>query len=73
MDRFTAEAWQLLLYNWDSAYVFGYDEDPRNPEPFSAARRDDPAVVLTAKDPEALSDQVYLNYRERKVPREFAP
>jgi len=73
MDRATAEAWELLLYSWDSAYTFCYDEDPGNPEPFSAERRDDPSVVLTAQDPGTLQDKVYLNCLERKVPREFAP
>ena len=70
MDRAAAEAWQSVQDGWDSAYLFSYNPDSSE---FSAARRDDPFVVLTDRDPELLRDKVYLNYIEHPVSREVAP
>jgi hypothetical protein len=71
MDSATEEAWKEVQFHWDTAYLFDYF--PTRPEPFIAARRDDPAVVLADKNPSSLQDKVWANYHERPVPREFAP
>jgi hypothetical protein len=70
MDRATEQAWDLLQFNWDTAYAFSYD--PSRPEPFRAERRDG-LGTLSADDPDALSELVMRDYVARPVPREVAP
>lgn len=71
MDLHTAEQWRLLLPGWDEAYEFAYD--PKQPEPFSATRRDDPSVILRAGNPGELRGHVTADYGIRHVPRECVP
>ena len=71
VDPFTSEEWRLLLLGWDEAYDFAHD--PRQPEPFSAARRDKLATVLRAPTPEALRNLVTEDYASCPVARKPAP
>ena len=70
MNRQEEEAWELLQFNWDTAYTFSYD--PEAPEPFRAKRKDG-LGTLSAANPEALDELVVHNYATRRVPREIAP
>jgi hypothetical protein len=39
-DRADAYAWGLVEFHWESAYLLSYEDDPGNPEPFAAQRRE---------------------------------
>lgn len=73
VNRADAAAWDLLRFNWDSAYLFEYDSDPRIPKPFRVKRKDDPAKVLEAETPNELGDMIDEDYKRKPVPREVAP
>lgn len=70
MDRATGEAWELLQFNWDTAYALSYD--PSQAQPFHAERRDG-LGMLSADSPDALCEVVQRDYTARPVPREVAP
>jgi hypothetical protein len=66
------DAYERMVYHWGEAYAFSYDPAPGVAEPHSAQRRDNEQGVLTARDPEKLTDKVYRNYLQRPVPRDIA-
>jgi hypothetical protein len=70
MNRAAQEAWELLQFNWDTAYTFSYDLQA--PEPFQAERKDG-LGTLSAATPEELAELVVRDYGARHVPREIAP
>lgn len=66
MDRATEQAWLLLQFNWDTAYVFVHD-------PAQGADRRDGLGSLSAQEPDELGDLVLRDYSAQPVPREVAP
>jgi len=70
MDLYTAEQWRLLILGWDGAYEFAYD--PKQPEPFTAMRRDDHSVILRADSPDSLRGHITTDYGIRHVPRKYS-
>jgi hypothetical protein len=70
MNRATKQAWDLVQFGWDTAYVFSYD--PSQELPFRADRRDGQGSV-SAEEPDELDDLVLQDYTARPVPREVAP
>ena len=71
-DIAETDAFARLKWDWDSAYDVTRDDDPANPEPYSAARKDGKGT-LTAADPEALREAVLRDYLACRVPRDVAP
>jgi hypothetical protein len=70
MDTADRYAWNYLVDQWGDAYAF--EHEPGTAEPYTAQRRDN-GLVLRAKTVESLQAKVYLDYRERPVPRSVAP
>jgi hypothetical protein len=66
------DAFARLQWDWDSAYDFTRDDDPGNPQPYTAARKDGKGT-LAAADPETLRDAVLRDYLARPIPRDIAP
>lgn len=65
------DSYARLCWDWGSAYQI--TRTPGTTHPYQAERRDDPAVVLTAADPDALRELIRADYLARPVPREIAP
>jgi len=70
MDRATQQAWDLLRFSWDTAYVLSYDLALERP--FRADRRDG-LGSLSAEKPDELDDLVLRDYTARPISREVAP
>jgi hypothetical protein len=66
------DAFARLHWDWDSAYDFTRDDDPANPKPYTAVRKDGKGT-LTAADLECLRDAVLRDYLACKVSRDIAP
>lgn len=66
----TQDAWDYLVNNWGSAYIFSYD--PAQPVAFTARRRDN-NLELKARSVESLQNLIREDYNERAVSREAAP
>ncbi|WP_300603450.1 hypothetical protein [Trebonia sp.] len=65
------DAFARLRWDWGSAYDFARDDNPVNPQPYTAVRKDGKGT-LTAADPDTLRDAVLGDYLARSVPREAA-
>ena len=65
------DSYGMLCWDWGSAYQI--TRTPGATHPYQAERRDDPTVVLTAADPDALRELIRADYLARPVPREIAP
>lgn len=70
-DIAVTDSYQMLSEDWGSAYLL--TRDPGAAHPYQAERRDDPAVILTAVDPQALRELIGADYQVRPVPRDVAP
>ena len=65
------DSYSMLCEDWGGAYWIS--RAPGAEHRYSAERRDDPAVILTAGDPGALRELIRADYLARPVPREFTP
>jgi hypothetical protein len=65
------DSYAMLCEDWGSAYRIS--RAPGAEHRYSAERRDDPAVILTAADPGALRELIRADYLARPVPREVTP
>ena len=65
------DSYEMLCEDWGSAYLI--TRAPSAVRPYQVERRDDPAVILTAADPDALRELIRADYWARPVPREVAP
>ena len=65
-DAEETESYEMLREDWGSGYLI--TRVPGTAHPYKAARRDDPAVILTAADPEALRQLIRADYLARPVP-----
>jgi len=65
------DSYSMLCEDWGGAYRIS--RAPGAEHRYSAERRDDPAVILTAADPGALRELIRADYLARPVPREVAP
>ncbi len=70
-DIAETDRYEMLCEDWGSAYLITRARDPAHP--YRAARRDDPAVILSAADPDALRELIRADYLARPVSREVAP
>ncbi len=66
-----ADSYEILCEDWGSAYLI--TRAPGTAHPYQAGRRDDPAVILSAADPETLRALIRADYLASPVPREVAP
>jgi hypothetical protein len=65
------DSYAMLCEDWGGAYRIS--RAPGAEHHYSAERRDDPAVILTAADPGALRELIRADYLSRPVPREVIP
>jgi hypothetical protein len=65
------DSYGMLCEDWGSAYLI--TRAAGAPSPYSAERRDDRAVVLTAATPGMLRELIRADYFARPVPRDVAP
>ena len=65
------DSYAMLCEDWGEAYRIS--RAPGAGHRYSAERRDDPAVILTAADPGAMRELIRADYLARPVPREVAP
>ncbi|MBV9383216.1 MAG: hypothetical protein JOY82_08835 [Streptosporangiaceae bacterium] len=65
------DAYGMLRDDWGSAYLI--TRTPGAVNPYSARRKDDPAVILEAESPGALRALVRANYLANPVPRGATP
>ena len=65
------DSYAMLCEDWGSAYRIS--RAPGAEHRYTAQRRDDPAVILTAADPGALHELIRADYLARPVPREVTP
>jgi hypothetical protein len=65
------DSYAMLCEDWGSAYRIS--RAPGAEHHYSAERRDDSAVILTAADPGALRELIRADYWARPVSREVAP
>ena len=65
------DSYGMLCEDWGSAYLI--TRILGTAHRYHAERRDDPAVILTATDPDALRELIRADYWARPVPREIAP
>ena len=70
-DIAETDSYEMLCEDWGSAYLITRARGPAHP--CQAARRDDPAVILTAAGPDALRELIRADYLARPVSREVAP
>ena len=71
LDIAEMDSYGMLCEDWGGAYLI--TRVPAAAHPYRAERRDDPAVILTAADPDALRELIRADYLARPVPREVAP
>jgi len=65
------DSYGMLCEDWGGAYQIS--RAPGAEHRYSAERRDDPAVILTAADPGARRELVRADHLARPVPREVTP
>ena len=65
------DSFGMLCQDWGSAYLITRAAGATHP--YRAERRDDPAVVLTAADPDTLRGLIRADYLAHPIPREIAP
>jgi len=65
-DAAETDSYEMLREDWGSAYLI--TRVPGTAHPYQAARRDDPAVILSAADPETLRQLIRADYLARPVP-----
>jgi hypothetical protein len=65
------DAYAMLRDDWGSAYLITRTPDAE--KPYSAQRRDNPAVVLDAESPDTLRELVRADYWANPVSRQIAP
>jgi hypothetical protein len=65
------DSYAMLCEDWGGAYRIS--RAPGAEHQYSAERRDDPAVILTAADPGGLRELIRADYLAHPVPREVTP
>jgi hypothetical protein len=70
-DITETDSYEMLCEDWGSAYLIS--RAPGTAHPCQAARRDEPAVTLTAPGPGPLRELIRADYLARPVSREVAP
>jgi hypothetical protein len=70
VDTETQAAWDYLVSQWGTAYIFSCD--PARAIAYAARRRDN-GLELQARSVESLQNLIRKDYAERAVSREVAP